>query len=284
MGYKKGLVLEGGAMRGIFSCGVIDVFMENGIEFDGVVGVSAGACFGCNVKSEQIGRAYRYSRKYGSDYRYGSFKSFFKTGDMYDYDFCYNILPFELDVFDSETYKNSPKEFHIVATDVNTGESVYHVSEGDIKEDLEWIRASASMPLVSNIVHIGDKELLDGGMADAMPLKYFENCGYNRNVVILTQPPEYRKKKNKLMPLIRMKYSKHKGIVHAMDVRHVMYNEQLDYIAKREATGEVIVIRPPKPLNIGKTEKDPLKYDEAYETGRRVGEEYLERVKAFLKE
>ena len=159
---KKGLVLEGGAMRGMFTAGVLDVLMENNIDFDGCVGVSAGAAFGCNIKSTQIGRVIRYNTKYCKDKRYCSFKSLLTTGDIFGADFCYNKLPFELDIFDTDTFKTSPVEFFVTATDIETGKAVYHKCTDGLNDDLLWFRASASMPLVSRTVEINGLKLLDG--------------------------------------------------------------------------------------------------------------------------
>ena len=189
--------MEGGAMRGMFTCGVIDVMQEAGITFDGAIGVSAGAVLGCNYKSEQIGRAYRYTRQYCKDYRYGSMKSFRKTGNAYDVDFCYHEIPEKLDVFDKEAFKANPMIFYAVATDVVTGKAVYHKCSDGEREDIEWLRASASMPLVSRVVNINGHNLLDGGIGDSIPLKFMEEQGFDRNVVILTQPLHYVKQKNK---------------------------------------------------------------------------------------
>ena len=189
--------MEGGAMRGMFTCGVKDVMQEAGITFDGAIGVSAGAVLVCNYKSEQIGRAYRYTRQYCKDYRYGSMKSFRKTGNAYDVDFCYHEIPEKLDVFDKEAFKANPMIFYAVATDVVTGKAVYHKCSDGEREDIEWLRASASMPLVSRVVNINGHNLLDGGIGDSIPLKFMEEQGFDRNVVILTQPLHYVKQKNK---------------------------------------------------------------------------------------
>ena len=185
---KTGLVLEGGAMRGMFTCGVLDVLLENDIKFDGAIGVSAGASFGCNYKSKQIGRAIRYNCRYAHDSRYCSFASLISTGNLYNANFCYNKIPNELDVFDYETYRNNPMEFWIVATNVNTGLPFYKKLDTCDKKDLDYMRASASMPLVSKIVELDGEGYLDGGISDSIPLKYFESIGYKKNLVILTQP------------------------------------------------------------------------------------------------
>lgn len=281
-GVKKGLILEGGAMRGMFTSGVLDVFMENGIEFDGAIGVSAGATFGCNFKSRQIGRALRYNKKYSHDWRYCSMRSFLFTGDLYGADFCYNKLPNELDVFDHETYKKNPMEFYCVASDCVTGKPVYKKLETCDEHDLTWMRASASMPLVSHIVEVDGYKLLDGGMTDSIPLKYFEGLGYNRNVVILTQPREFQKKPASLMRLMRILLRKYPRIVDAMGKRHVVYNEETADVFAKADRGEVFVICPEKPLGISRTEKNPDELQRVYDTGRLVASTLLPRLLEFL--
>lgn len=279
---KRGLILEGGAMRGIFTCGVLDVFMENRITFDGAIGVSAGACFGCNFKSGQIGRAIRYNKKYASDPRYCSIRSLIKTGDLYGADFCYRELPEVLDPFDSEAFRNNPMEFYVAATDVLTGEAVYHQCRDGGREDITWMQASASMPLVSRPVEIGGYTLLDGGIADSVPYAYMEGLGYNRNVIILTQPEGYVKKKSPAVPMIRLLLHRYPKIAEAMAVRHECYNQQIREIKAREDAGDAFVIRPPEDLGISRTEKDPDELERVYQTGRREAEKRLPDLKAFL--
>lgn len=279
---KTALVMEGGAMRGMFTCGVIDVMMENGIDFEAAAGISAGAAFGCNYKSRQIGRAIRYNKAYCKDPRYCSLRSLRKTGDLYGVDFCYRELPLELDVFDRETFAADPMEFYVGATDINTGEAVYHKCSDGGEADFEWMRASASMPLVSRVVEIDGRELLDGGIVDAVPYRFMESLGYNRNVIILTQPKGYRKKKSRALPLVRRKLRKYPKLVEAMADRHLMYNGQMDEIDERERAGAALVIRPPEPLKIGRTEKDPDELERVYRIGREEALRRLTELKAFL--
>ena len=279
---KTALVMEGGAMRGMFTCGVIDVMMENGIDFEAAAGISAGAAFGCNYKSRQIGRAIRYNKAYCKDPRYCSLRSLRKTGDLYGVDFCYRELPLELDVFDRATFAADPMEFYVGATDINTGEAVYHKCSDGGKADFEWMRASASMPLVSRIVEIDGRELLDGGIVDAVPYRFMESLGYSRNVIILTQPEGYRKKKSKALLPVRWKLRKYPKLVGAMADRHLMYNRQMDEIDGREHSGSAFVIRPPEPLNIGRTEKDPAELERVYRIGREEALRRLTELKAFL--
>lgn len=269
-------------MRGMFTAGVMDVMMENRIEFDGAVGVSAGAAFGCNYKSRQIGRVLRYNMRFCNDKRYGGMHSLLTSGNLYNTDFCYGEVPLKHDVFDFETYKNNPMEFCVVCTDVETGEAVYRRYDGFEDHGFDWIRASASMPLVSQIVEIEGQKLLDGGIADSIPIRFFENAGYTKNVVVLTQPAGYVKKKNDLLPIIKLVYRKYPKLIEAMENRHRVYNETLAYIAQKEKDGELLVIRPEGKLPIGRVEKDPEKLKEVYNIGRVAAEKQLDTILQYL--
>lgn len=279
---KTGLILEGGAMRGMFTAGVMDVMMENGISFDGVIGVSAGAAFGCNYKSGQIGRVIRYNTRFCRDRRYGGFRVLLKTGNYYSKEFCYDEVPRIHDVFDYDTFEKNPMEFYVVCTDVETGQAVYHKYMDRNDHGLEWIRASASMPLVSKIVEIDGQKLLDGGIADSVPAAFFESIGYDRNIVVLTRPRDYRKKKHSLMPLVKRKYKAYPHLVEAMANRHTQYNDTLDYIARQEQAGKLLVIRPEQPIPLRRTEKDPKKLKKAYEMGRETALRRLSDIQQFL--
>ena len=279
---KKGLILEGGAMRGLFSCGVCDAMMSEGIAFDGCIGVSAGAAFGCNYKSRQIGRALRYNTKYCNDKRFCSISSLIKTGDMFGAEFCYEKIPFELDIFDTPAFIENPMEFYTVATDALTGKAYYHKCYDGLGNDLLHIRASASMPLVSRPVFIDGTPYLDGGIADSIPLSYFESIGYEKNVVILTQAKGYVKEKNKMIPLMRAALRKYPRLVDTMARRHEIYNETIEYIEKRERDGAVLIIRPDEKLPVGRIEHDPEKLREVHAVGEALAEREMDRIKDFL--
>lgn len=279
---KKGLVLEGGAMRGLFTAGVIDVFMENKIEFDGLVGVSAGAVFGCNYKSGQIGRTLRYNLKYCRDRRYCSFWNIIRHGDMYPKQFCYHDIPEKLDVFDKEAFNNNPMKFYVVATDVETGKPVYRCFDKTEGDYLEFMRASASMPFVSSIVEAYGKKMLDGGISDSIPLEFFEKEGYDRNIVITTREKGYKKEKNPLSPIAPLFYAKYPNMAKAILERHIMYNKQLEYIESREKSGDVLVIRPERPLELKHAEHDAKKLQSAYDYGRELANKRLSEVKEYL--
>ena len=279
---KKGLILEGGGMRGMFTAGVTDVLMENDVSFDGAVGVSAGAAFGCNIKSRQNGRAIRYNMKYCSDKRFCSLWSWIVTGDVFGAYFCYREIPEELDIFDTKTYEENPMEFYVVCTDVETGKPLYFNCKDGGKRDVALIRASASMPMASRVVKVGGYKLLDGGIADSVPLRFFEKKGYDRNVVVLTRPDSYVKEKNKLMPMIRLALRKYPKIIDAMEIRHEMYNETIEYIRQREKQGEIFVIRPQESLGINQIEKNPDELKRVYEIGRTEATLRLDELKSFL--
>ena len=279
---KKGLVLEGGAMRGMFTCGVIDVMMENNINFDGLSGVSAGAIFGCNYKSRQIGRGLRYNKKYGKDPRYCSIWSLLTTGDLYGEKFCYHEVMDVLDPIDKKTFEENTIDFYIVATDIENAVPRYYNCKTINDKSVSWIRASASMPLVSNVVKIDDYKLLDGGITDSIPYRIMEENGYNRNVIVLTQDFNFIKKQTSLLPIIKIILRKYPKLVEAMAKRHIMYNKQIEEIKEKERKGEVLVIRPDVPLNISRTENNPNELERVYQIGRSIATKSIDKIKGFL--
>ena len=279
---KTGLVLEGGALRGMFTVGILDVFMREGITFDGMIGVSAGAAFGCNFKSRQQGRALRYNTKYCNDWRYCSVRSLIKTGDLFGGDFCYHYLPAHLDHFDNEVFDNNPMKMWCVCMDVETGEAIYHLCDKAGDECFEWLRASASMPMVSKIVEIDGHKMLDGGMVDSIPLAKMEQLGHGRNVVILTQPEGFVKKPNKLMPLVKRVMRRYPRVVEAMACRHEGYNKALEYVRQQQAAGNVFAIYPEEKLPIGHTSSDPGQLRRVYDLGVARAEQLLPSLRTWL--
>ncbi len=278
---KNGLVLEGGGMRGLFSVGVTDVLMEHGIEFSGMVGVSAGAAFGCNYKSRQAGRALRYNVRYCRDRRYCSVWSLLTTGNLFSA-WCYHELPDRYDIFDTEAFNANPMEMIVVCTDVETGQAVYHECREATHETYDWIRASASMPLASRIVRLGGQMLLDGGVTDSIPLRFMEQRGYDRNLVVLTQPAGYVKGQNALQPLLRWWMRRHPRFVEAMDRRPAMYNAQLQYVRQRAEAGEALMLMPDAALPINHVTHSPELLRRTYQLGRDVAERRLPEIEAFL--
>jgi len=279
---KKGLILEGGAMRGLFTAGIIDVMMEHDVWPDGLVGVSAGAAFGCNYKSRQPGRAIRYNKRFARDSRYSGLRSLLTTGDYFNAAFGYHVIPRQYDVFDNAAFSQNPMEFVAVCTDVETGLPIYKRLTEATDTTYDYIRASASMPLCSKVVCLEGHKLLDGGVSDSIPLEWAEHNGYERNVVILTQPLGYRKTHTRLMPLMRIGLRRYPRMIEAMDSRYQMYNRQLDYVGQAEREGRCLVIRPDAKLPIGHVCHNPEQMERVYQIGREMGERKMNEIKRYL--
>lgn len=277
---KTGLVLEGGAMRGMYTAGVLDVFMENGIEFDGVIGVSAGAICGCSFVSGQVGRTIRYNKNYCTDKRFMSFYSLLTTGDLVGDKFCYHTIPEELDPYDNEAFLRSKTKFYSVCTNLETGEPEYILMK-DMVKDIDYLRASASMPYVSRTVEKDGMKLLDGGCSDSIPVRAFMNMGYEKNVVVLTRPADYRKKPEK-KGLARIFYRKYPKFVKRLATRPEEYNKTVEDIMQLEQEGKIFVIRPKRPLEIGRMSHDVKEIIRTYERGRSDAFDCLEEMKAWL--
>lgn len=277
---KTGLVLEGGAMKGMHTSGVLDVFLDNDISFDGAIGVSAGALFGVNFVSKQRGRAIRYNSKYCADKHYMGLYSFLTTGNVVNTEFAYYTVPQKLDIFDDETYRKGIP-FYIVITNVETGQAEYPRLYSVLSE-METLRASGAMPFLSKPIKLGENYYLDGGVADSIPFEKFREMGYEKLVVVLTKDKDYVKGP---MPkkLVEAFYSKeYPAFANALINRHEMYNEQTKKLKELEKSGEAFVIRPSKPLTLSRIEKDPKKLWEAYELGLADGKAALPGLLDFL--
>lgn len=268
-------------MRGLFTCGIIDVMMEHDIWPDGLIGVSAGAAFGCNYKSRQSGRAIRYNKRFAKDSRYSSIRSLISSGDYFNAEFAYHTVPTTYDPFDDKAFEENAMTFYAVCTDVETGQAVYKKLEKSDAVTYDWIRASASMPLFSRVIDLEGRKLLDGGVADSIPLAFFEQNGYNRNVVVLTQPAGYQKQHNRFMPLMRLALRHYPKMIEAMDRRHLMYNQQLEYVKQAEQQGRCLVIRPEEKIPIGHVSHDPEQMERVYQMGRSTGMKNVESIRAF---
>lgn len=278
---KAGLVVEGGGMRGVYSSGVLDFFIEKDLFFENNYGVSAGACHLCSYLAKQYKRAFRVNVDYLNDKRYCSVHSLLKTGNLFGAEMLYDIIPNELDLFDYDTYNKNESNFYVVITDINTGKPEY-VKIGDLKKDIIYVRASSSLPLLAQNVKINDKEYLDGGISDSIPIKKSIADGNKKNVVILTRDSTYRKGKNFLMPIIKLKYKKYPNFVKSMADRYIVYNEILDFIKELEDNGDVFVIRPKKPVNIGRTEKNREKLEALYNDGYNDAKDCYEELLKYL--
>ena len=279
---KTGVVLEGGAMRGMYSAGVLDVFMEAGLRFDGLIGVSAGAIAGVSFVSGQQGRTIRYNTNYCRDKRMMSFYSLLTTGDLVGVDFCYHEIPERLDPFDHEAFRDSKTAFYVTCTDMETGEPAY-IQLHDMGKEIDYLRASASMPFVSRIVEIDGRKYLDGGCSDSVPVRKFMELGYEKNVVILTRPADYWKSTGKA-PLASIFYRKYPAFVRQMEQRIEKYNRLMEDIRLLEAEGKIFVIRPEWALEIGRMSHDPKRLLKVYERGRTDAAQKLDDLRRWLQE
>lgn len=277
---KIGLVLEGGAMRGMFTAGVLDVFMDENIHIDGIVGVSAGVLFGANFPSKQRGRALRYNLKYLNDPRYLGFRSLITTGNIVNKEFAFYDVPFKLDIFDNETFKQSPIDFYATLTNIETGLAEYHKITDPFAQ-METLRATSAMPYVSNIVEVDGKKYLDGGIADSIPLKQCQVLGYDKIIVVLTRPLDYRKSPSN--PLFsKLFYHKYPKLVEALTHRYKNYNECVEQVIEQQEQGNIFVIRPSQTLPIKRIEKDPAKIQAMYDLGISDAQREMENLKAYL--
>ena len=273
-----GLVLEGGALRGQYTAGVLDAFLEAGVEFPYIVGVSAGASIACSFVSKQHGRNKVIVDTYRHDKRYLSLSNWFATGSLFGMDFIYGDIPHRLVPFDFATFEASPTRFVTVCTDVDTGQAVYFEKVGE--DHLAVLRASASMPFLSPFVEYRGRRFLDGALSDSLPWSRAVKEGYHRNVVILTRPAGYRKKAPSPW-IARWFYGSFPRLVTAINSRWEQYNASLETIEAAEAAGDALVIRPSVNLKIGRTEKSVARLAELYELGRTDGRVALEDRRFF---
>ena len=277
---KVGLVLEGGAMRGLYTAGVLDVFLDNDIKVDGIIGVSAGVLFGVNYLSKQKGRAIRYNKKYVADKRYMGMRSYIRTGNIINKDFAYYEVPFKLDIFDEKAYEESGVDFYATVTNIDTGKPEYIKLE-NVLEQMEVLGATSAMPFVSKIVEVNGNKYLDGGISDSIPIDKCKNLGYDKIIVVLTRPLEYRKKKSNTS-IAKIKYSKYPNLVNCINNRYKNYNEVRDRIVDMENKKEIFVIRPSKTVAIKRIEKDPHRLQEMYDLGIEDCKNILNNLRKFI--
>lgn len=274
-----GLVLEGGAMRGLYTAGVLDVFLDNNIKVDGIIGVSAGVLFGVNYLSKQKGRAIRYNKKFAKDKRYMGMRSFLTTGNIINRDFAYYEIPFKIDVFDEKTFEKSNTDFWATVTNIETGEAEY-LKLNNVFEQMELLRATSAMPIVSEIIEIDGKKYLDGGVSDSIPVEKCKSMGYDKIIVVLTRTIEYRKKKAS-STLAKIKYKEYPKLIEIMENRYKKYNETVEKIIDMENKKEIFVIRPSKDLKIKRIEKDVDKLQAMYDLGVSDCKKQLEDLKEY---
>lgn len=279
---KIGLILEGGGMRGIYTAGVLDFFIEKNIEVDITIGVSAGSCHASSYLSKQYKRAYNATVDYINDKRYLSFSNLIKTGSIFGMDFMFNKIPNELNIYDYDTFAKSKSKFVVVATNCETGSPEYFELK-DLKKEIIYMQASCSIPMFANIVEIDDFKLVDGGVSDSIPIEYSLNQGYKKNIVVLTRDITYKKNKQKFLPIVNKKYKKYPNLVKAIENRHLNYNNSLNLVNKLEKDGDVLVIRPKKPVNVSQIEKNAKKLTALYEEGYDDAKELYDKILDFIK-
>jgi len=281
MRVKVGLVLEGGAMRGMYTAGVLDGFLDNDVHVDGIVGVSAGACFGCNLFSKQRGRVLRYNTRFMRDPRNVSLLSLITTGDIINRKFAYYVIPTKYDVFDEAAFEAHGGEYWVVVTNVETGKPEY-IRMHNLLRDIEAMRASASMPFVSRMVPLNGKRYLDGGISDSIPVRKALEMGYDKLIVVLTQPADYVKEPMNER-LVRAYYRKYPELVNTLVNRHATYNAQSEDVKRLEAEGRIFVIRPGQALDIDRLEKKPERLKAVYDLGLADAGKCMDAMKAYLR-
>ena len=267
-------------MRGMYTAGVLDAFMDHGVEVDGIVGVSAGACFGCNLFSGQRGRVLRYNTRFMNDLRNVSIRSLITTGDIINRQFAYYEIPTKYDVFDEEAFIASGKEYYAVVTNVATGRAEYKKLDRLLGQ-IEVIRASASMPFLSRMVELDGQKYLDGGIADSIPVRAAMALGFDRLIVVLTQPADYVKKPMNAR-LVRAYYHKYPELVNTLVNRHATYNAQSEDVKALEASGDVLVLRPAAKLEIDRLEKNPERLKAVHALGLADANARMEEIKEYL--
>lgn len=277
-----GLVLEGGGMRGLYTAGVLDAFLDTGIKVDGVIGVSAGALFGVNFVSGQRGRALRYNKKFISYPNYMGFRSWIKTGNVVNKDFTYYEIPMKLDVFDEEAFEKAGVDFYAVATDIESGKPDY-LKIDNVFDQMEAFRASSSLPVVSKIVEYEGKKYLDGGLSDSIPVDFARSLGFDKLIVVLTRPIDYRKKPSSGR-IYKLLYRKYPNFVKVASMRYKYYNKAVERVIDLEKRGQLYAIRPSQDLVIGRLEKNPVKFDEIYTIGLQDAREAMDGLKEYLGE
>lgn len=280
--YHAGLILEGGGMRGLYTAGVLDYFLDHDIELAHCYGVSAGAVNATNYVSKQRGRSKRTTIDYIRDKRYCSMKNLVTTKNIFGTDFLYNRIPNELDPFDYESFKHSGSSMSAVVSNVRTGVSHYKEIK-DLRKEMEWLRASCSLPFLSEMVEIEGEIYLDGGLSDSIPLKKAIQDGYQKNIVILTRQDGYQKKKETLSGAAgTLWYRKYPKLLRESKSRHIKYNQQLAYVKEQERLGNVFVFRPSNLFNINRLEKDTAKLMALYEQGYQDASKKAKELMCFL--
>ncbi len=278
---KVGLILEGGGMRGIYTAGVLDFFIDKNIEVDLVVGVSAGGCHAASYLSKQYKRAYHTNIDYVNDKEYLSFRNLIKTGSIFGMDLMFNKIPNELYLYDYDTFNKSKSKFTVVTTNCETGQAEYFTLT-DMKKDIMYLQASCSIPMFANIVKVDGYKLVDGGVSDSIPIEYALSEGCKKNIVILTRDKTYKKSKVKFSYFVKRKYKKYPKLVKAIENRHLNYNKSLDLVKSLEEKGDAFIIRPKFPVKVSQIEKDVDKLTKLYNDGYNDAKESYEKIMEFI--
>lgn len=278
---NMGLVLEGGGMRGVYTAGILEYFLEQDIEFPYVIGVSAGASMAASYLSKQKDRNRKVNIEYITDKRYISWRNYFKEKQLFGMDFIFGEIPNKLVPYHYDEFYANPADLVIGATDVLTGEPIYYKKEDYGKDVLTLLRASSSLPFIAPEVHYQDKILLDGGISDSIPIRKAQADGFRKNIVVLTRNAGYEKKPSKFHFWVRRKYPNYPGLQLALQNRYKMYNETIHYIDEEERKGNVIVIRPEQPLEVGRMEKDPRKLEKLYHQGFEDAKKFKDQILSF---
>ncbi|MBE6155301.1 MAG: patatin family protein [Firmicutes bacterium] len=281
---KVGLVLEGGAMRGMYTAGVLDTMMDNKINVDGIIGVSAGALFGPNYYSNQKGRVLRYNKRFCKDRRYMSLLNFVFTGNAIGKKFAFYDVTTKYDLFDNDTFMKNNTGYYVTATNVETGKADYFEIK-NVLEEMEKLRATSAIPLVSKMVKIDKHKYLDGGVSDSIPIEKCQSLGYEKIIVVLTRPLDYRKEplSERKIKLIQKRYKNYPNLVKAMKNRHVEYNKTIEKIMDMENKKKIFVIRPSEPINVKVIERNPDKLQEVYDLGTKDAKRIMKDLKKYLK-
>ena len=273
---KTALVLEGGGMRGVFTSGVLDAFMKHDLTFPYIVAVSAGACNGMSYVSHQPRRARISNIDYLARYKYIGLRHLVTQGCIFDRELLYDKFPNQYLPFDFDTFFSSPMTFEMVTTNCLTGQPMYLSERHDRQRALDIVRASSSLPYVSKIVDVDGIPMLDGGIVDSIPLQHAIDMGHPTNVLVLTRNRGYRNT-GKDMKIPRFIYRKYPRLRVALSHRLAAYNAQLEYVERMEDEGRVICIRPERPMEVDRIEKDISKLERLYEEGFALGERFCEK-------
>ena len=268
-----GLVLEGGGMRGVFTSGVLDNFMDRGICFPYAIGVSAGACNGLSYISGQRGRAKYSNIDLLQQYKYIGFRHLIRQGNIMDFKLLFEEFPNRIIPYDYDAYAKNRCRYEMATTDCETGKACYLEERNDPSRVIDIVRASSSLPYVCPIAKVDGRSMLDGGISDSLPVMRARELGYSKNVVILTRNRGYRKSnKPSWVPLFF--YSKYPALRDAIRNRNMDYNKQIAMVEELEARGEVVVICPEKPIEVGRMERNAERllalYNEGYELASRI--------------